>query len=78
MENNILGGLVIFVVVVTCLLMLDDITYVKHDQIVNANNNVEQVDQSKDLAIVETEEKHKIDFKEPHLSGYFEVTCNKS
>ena len=56
MENNILGGLVIFVVVVTCLLMLDDITYVKHDQIVNANNNIEQVDQSKDLAIVETEE----------------------
>ena len=55
MENNILGGLVIFVVVVTCLLMLDDITYVKHDQIVNANNNIEQVDQSKDLAIVETE-----------------------
>jgi len=56
MENNILGGLVIFVVVVTCLLMLDDITHVKHDQIVNANNNVEQVDQSIDLAIVDNEE----------------------
>ena len=56
MENNILGGLVIFVVVVTCLLMIDDITYVKHDQIVKGNNNVEQVDQSIDLAVVETEE----------------------
>lgn len=59
MKDNILGGLVIFVVVVTCLLMLDDISNApKQDATVQ---NVESVDtiqneNPNDLAIIEIEE----------------------
>ncbi|WP_179351170.1 hypothetical protein [Winogradskyella vidalii] len=56
MKDNILGGLVIFMVVVTCLLMLDDMTSVKQNEIVSEAVDVNQVDQSKELAIVDSEE----------------------
>jgi len=53
MKNNILGGLVIFFVVVTCLLMLDDISSKNQDDFTYKNNEIEQVKESKDLAVVE-------------------------
>ena len=54
MRNNILGGLVIFMVVLTCLLMLDDITQEKPT--VQDTVQVEQIENQTDLAIVENEE----------------------
>ena len=56
MKNNILGGLVIFMVVVTCLLMLDDISNPNEEQSSYENVQVEQVETQTDLAIVENEE----------------------
>lgn len=56
MRNNILGGLVIFMVVLTCLLMLDDISKPQEKQIVNDETQIEHVENQTDLAIVETEE----------------------
>jgi len=56
MKNNILGGLVIFLVVVTCLLMLDDITNTSEEQSAYENVQVENVENQTDLAIVENEE----------------------
>ena len=56
MKNNILGGLVIFLVVVTCLLMLDDISNPREEQSTFDNVSVEQEENQSDLAIIETEE----------------------
>ncbi|WP_179344355.1 hypothetical protein [Winogradskyella ursingii] len=56
MRNNILGGLVIFMVVVTCLLMIDDIT---NPQNSSKNYEAAEVNSSEtesELAIVEREE----------------------
>lgn len=56
MENNILGGLVIFLVVVTCLLLLDDISSKSLEQTTYETIKVEQVENKTDLAIIESEE----------------------
>ncbi|NRD24378.1 hypothetical protein HNV10_14055 [Winogradskyella litoriviva] len=57
MRNNILGGLVIFFVVVTCLLMLDDITSRNEVNFSYKKIEVEQkVEQPKDLAVIDKEE----------------------
>lgn len=56
MRNNIAGGLVIFMVVLTCLLMLDDISNDKDKVVIQDVAEVEQIENQKDLAIVENEE----------------------
>ena len=56
MKNNILGGLVIFVVVLTCLLMIDDISNTQEKPIVQDSVKIEQTENQTDLAIVENEE----------------------
>ncbi|WP_426432159.1 hypothetical protein ACPX19_06270 [Winogradskyella sp. HB-48] len=56
MRNNILGGLVIFVVVLTCLLMLDDISTVQEQPDKNDTVQIEQVESQTDLAVVEDRE----------------------
>ncbi|MGJ8548917.1 hypothetical protein [Winogradskyella wichelsiae] len=56
MENNILGGLVIFVVVVTCLLLLDDISSENLEQTSYETIKTEQVRNQQDLAIINHEE----------------------
>lgn len=57
MRNNILGGLVIFFVVVTCLLMLDDITSRNEVNFSYKKIEVEQkVEQPKDLAVIDKDE----------------------
>lgn len=56
MRNNILGGLVIFMVVVTCLLMLDDISNPQEPSPIQDTVEVEQVENQNDLAIVEAED----------------------
>ncbi|WP_299098535.1 hypothetical protein [uncultured Winogradskyella sp.] len=58
MRNNILGGLVIFFVVVTCLLMLDDISSPNTENYsVNKPAEIEQsVENSSEMAVVEREE----------------------
>lgn len=54
MKDNILGGLVIFMVVVTCLLMLDDITNPQEPK--QETVQLEQFENQSDLAAVELEE----------------------
>lgn len=57
MRNNILGGLVIFFVVVTCLLMLDDITSTNEVNFSYKTIEVEhKVEQPADLAVLDEEE----------------------
>ncbi|NRB83279.1 MAG: hypothetical protein HRU49_05850 [Winogradskyella sp.] len=56
MKNNILGGLVIFMVVLTCLLMLDDISNTQKQPSIPEAAQVDQIEQQTDLAIVEKEE----------------------
>lgn len=56
MKNNILGGLVIFMVVVTCLLMIDDISNPQEKPIIEETAQIEQVENQTDLAIVESED----------------------
>lgn len=56
MRNNILGGLVIFMVVVTCLLMLDDISNPQQKATIEDANQIEQVENQSDLAIAESED----------------------
>ena len=56
MKNNILGGLVIFMVVVTCLLMLDDISNPKEELSTFETVELEQTENQTDLAIIEIEE----------------------
>tara|TARA_B100001971_G_C18139714_1_gene509691 strand:+ start:804 stop:974 length:171 start_codon:yes stop_codon:yes gene_type:complete len=56
MKNNILGGLVIFVVVVTCLLLIDDISSSKEVQTSYEKIEVQPVQGQTDLAIVEEQE----------------------
>ncbi|WP_157358354.1 hypothetical protein [Winogradskyella sp. J14-2] len=56
MRNNILGGLVIFVVVLTCLLMLDDISNVKDQEVQKESAQIEQIEGKTDLAVVEDSE----------------------
>ncbi|MCT4630300.1 hypothetical protein [Winogradskyella sp.] len=54
MRNNILGGLVIFVVVLTCLLLLDDISNTQEKPSIEDTAQVEQTTNKNDLAIVES------------------------
>jgi len=56
MRNNILGGLVIFFVVVTCLLMIDDISSTNEVQSTYEKVELEKAENSEDLAIIEREE----------------------
>lgn len=56
MKNNILGGLVIFMVVVTCLLMLDDISSESLEKTTYETIKTEKVETNSDLAILESEE----------------------
>ncbi|MDC1504662.1 hypothetical protein [uncultured Winogradskyella sp.] len=56
MRNNILGGLVIFMVVLTCLLMIDDISNPKENTSNQVNTEVEKIESTTDLAIIDTEE----------------------
>lgn len=56
MRNNILGGLVIFFVVVTCLLMIDDISSTNEVQTTYKKIEVEQVENQSDLAVIDNEE----------------------
>ena len=57
MRNNILGGLVIFFVVVTCLLMLDDISSKSEENYSYKTIEVEQkVVNPTDLAVLDEEE----------------------
>jgi len=56
MKNNILGGLVIFFVVVTCLLMIDDISSTKEVESNYDSTSTEQADNQTDLVIIENEE----------------------
>lgn len=59
MRNNILGGLVIFFVVVTCLLMLDDISNLNEEPTTSVTTQVETtetIENQSDLAIMESEE----------------------
>jgi hypothetical protein len=56
MKNNILGGLVIFVVVLTCLLMIDDISSTQKQPILQDSVEVEQTENQTDLAIVKNGE----------------------
>lgn len=56
MRNNILGGLVIFLVVVTCLLMLDDISSPIEESNTQKSAKIEQVENQKDLAVIDSEE----------------------
>lgn len=59
MRNNILGGLVIFFVVVTCLLMLDDISNLNEETFAPETIQVEETEtteQQSDLAVIEGEE----------------------
>jgi len=53
MKNDILGGLVIFVVVVACLLLLDDISSGNLGQTTYKTINAEQLNnQQQDLAVI--------------------------
>jgi len=56
MKNNILGGLVIFLVVVTCLLMIDDITNTQEEPSIQDTAQVEQMENQTDLAVIETKD----------------------
>ena len=57
MRNNILGGLVIFFVVVTCLLMLDDISSKNEENFSYKTIELEQkVEKPTDLAVLDEEE----------------------
>lgn len=56
MKNDILGGLVIFIVIVTCLLILDDISNPQEKPAKQDTVQIEHLESQKDLAIVESEE----------------------
>ncbi len=56
MRNNILGGLVIFFVVVTCLLMIDDISSTNEEHFSYETVEVQEIEEPTDLAVVEEEE----------------------
>ncbi|EDP72533.1 hypothetical protein FBALC1_15567 [Flavobacteriales bacterium ALC-1] len=56
MKNNILGGLVIFFVVVTCLLMIDDISSTNEVQTTYKKIEIEQAENQTDLATLDEEE----------------------
>ncbi|MDN3491932.1 hypothetical protein [Winogradskyella bathintestinalis] len=56
MKNNILGGLVIFMVVVTCLIMLDDISDPNKELSSYKDVQIENPEIQTDLAVVENEE----------------------
>lgn len=56
MRNNILGGLVIFFVVVTCLLLLDDITNPSKTKTTIETTEVDQKEKQSDLAVVESQD----------------------
>ena len=55
MKNNILGGLVIFFVVVACLIMIDDISNTKHQEPTFDTVEVDDSEGTKDLAIIDGE-----------------------
>ncbi|WP_411894196.1 hypothetical protein [Winogradskyella sp. A2] len=53
MRHNILGGLVIFMVVVTCLIMIDDISKPKKEEIKQTKTEIEKVEQQNNLAVID-------------------------
>jgi hypothetical protein len=55
MRNNILGGLVIFMVVMTCLIMIDDISKPKKEENKQIKSEVEKVEQQNNLAIIDNQ-----------------------
>lgn len=55
MRNNILGGLVIFMVVVTCLIMIDDISKPKEIDNQQIKSEVEKVEQQNNLAVIDNQ-----------------------
>ncbi|NNE33578.1 MAG: hypothetical protein HKN40_14570 [Winogradskyella sp.] len=55
MRNNILGGLVIFMVVLTCLLMIDDLTNNQEQPSEKDTVEIEQLENNSDLAHIELE-----------------------
>lgn len=56
MRNNILGGLIVFFAVLTCLILLDDITSPKDQQQITTEFTQDKA-HTTDLASVEAEEK---------------------
>lgn len=56
MRNNILGGLVIFMVVLTCLLMIDDISNTQEKPAIKETVEQEQIEMQPDLAVLENKE----------------------
>lgn len=55
MRNNILGGLVIFFVVMACLLLLDDISNTNKEEIDQVKSEVETVENENNLAVIDDE-----------------------
>lgn len=53
MKNNILGGLVIFMVVVTCLIMIDDISQGENQELKQVKSEVEKIDKDNNLAVID-------------------------
>jgi hypothetical protein len=53
MRNNILGGLVVFFVVVACLLMIDDISSQGEQQAEITATDLNQQQPTTDLAVIE-------------------------
>ncbi|WP_165764742.1 hypothetical protein [Winogradskyella aurantia] len=56
MRNNILGGMVIFFVVLACLLMIDDISSQKNEKTEVITSQVDDQKDQTDLAVIEEED----------------------
>lgn len=56
MRNNILGGLVIFMVVVTCLLLLDDISNPPEQLTAKESAEMLQTENQSNLAVIDNEQ----------------------
>lgn len=54
MRNNILGGLVIFFVVVTCLILIDDISSKSDQELEPIKTEVEKPDNESNLAVIDS------------------------
>ncbi|MCA0131044.1 hypothetical protein [Winogradskyella alexanderae] len=55
MKNNILGGLVIFFVVVTCLILIDDLSTDKNHEVEPIKTQIEKTENENNLAVIESE-----------------------
>lgn len=56
MRHNIAGGLVIFMVVLTCLLLLDDISKKKETIAIEDTTELTQIENNTNLNLVDTNE----------------------